>query len=121
MSDFPGPPQNGMDKDTKYIPTARLSYTLNEADARKRFEEAKRNAGREPETITTDGLPSYPESIAAVFPKAKHKVAVAMRDPEKNNNIDERLQGSFRQRIKTQRPLDAEDGAGVSGWLGHQL
>ena len=109
---------NVMDKDTKYILAARLSRTRGQKDARAVFAEAKRNAARDPDTITTDGLSHYFEGIKAVFPKAKHIVSQGVYEPV-NNNISERLQGSFRQRIKTQRGLQARRTAQdyLDGWV----
>ena len=94
---------NVMDKDTRYILAARLgARSLKNAIAL--FTEAQRNAAKEPKTITTDGLPSYPDGIKTVFHHTEHIVADGIYE-EVNNNLSERLQGSFRQRTKTQRGL----------------
>ena len=82
------------------------------------FDEARRNATTEPKTITTDGLGSYTDAARAVFPKAKHVVSQGIYE-EVNNNMSERLQGSFRQRTKTQRGLEARRTAQdyLDGWV----
>ena len=97
---------NIMDKDTRYILATRLSRTRNTNDAIALFEEAKANAQQGPETITTDGLGSYVDAVRAVFPKTKHVVSQGIHKPV-NNNRSERPQGSFRQRIKTMRGMEA--------------
>ena len=109
---------NVIDKKTKYILASRISHTRGENDARALFEEASRNTKVYPKTITTDGLSSYPEGIKATFPKAEHIVADGIYEPV-NNNISERLQGSFRQRIKTQRGLQMRKTAQdyLDGWV----
>ena len=95
---------NVMDKDTRYVLAARVSPTRNTEDAIAVFEIAKQNAAREPKKVTTDGLGSYTDAARAVFPNTQHVVSEGIYEPV-NNNLSERLQGSFRQRTKTQRGL----------------
>ena len=108
---------NIMDKKTRYILAARVSPTRNTNDAIALFEEAKRNATSEPKSITTDGLGSYVDAVKAVFPKTMHVVADGIYEPV-NNNMSERLQGSFRQRIKTMRGMEMRRTSNdyVRGW-----
>ena len=108
---------NIMDKKTRYILAVRVSPTRNTEDAMVLFEQAKMNAAREPESITTDGLGSYVDAARAVFPKTKHIVSEGIYEPV-NNNLSERLQGSFRQRTKTQRGLEMQRTANeyMRGW-----
>ena len=109
---------NVMDKDTRYVLAARVSPTRNTEDAIAVFEIAKQNAAREPKTVTTDGLGSYLGAAKAVFPKAQHVVSQGIYEPV-NNNLSERLQGSFRQRTKTQRGLGMTRTANeyIRGWV----
>ena len=108
---------NIMDRKTRYILATRVSPTRNTEDAMALFEQAKMNAIQEPKTITTDGLGSYVDAVRAVFPKTEHVVADGIYEPV-NNNMSERLQGAFRQRIKTQRGLETQRTANdyVRGW-----
>ena len=110
---------NVMDKKTRYVLAARLSSTRNTNDAIAVFEKAQRNAFHSPKKITTDGLASYTDAVKAVFPKGtQHEVSEGIYELI-NNNMSERLQGSFRQRTKTQRGLEARRSAQeyLDGWV----
>ena len=96
---------NVMDKDTRYVLAVRLSSTRDANDAIAVFERARDNALHPPRKITTDGLGSYVEAAKLVFPDAEHEVSDGVYELV-NNNLSERLQGSFRQRTKTQRGLE---------------
>lgn len=109
---------NVLDKDSRYILAAHLATHRGENDAHRVMEKALRNARRPPKKITTDGLGSYVDAIRAVFPKAEHEVSEGIYK-EINNNLSERLQGSIRQRTKTQRGLQMQ-GTGqdyLDGWV----
>ena len=96
---------NVMDKDSRYILAAHLSQHRGENDARRVMEKALAAADRPPRKVITDGLDKYPEGIKAVLPSGTvHEVSEGLYE-EVNNNISERLQGSIRQRTKTQRGL----------------
>ncbi len=98
---------NVMDRDTRYVLAVHLSPTRDTNDAIVVMEKAKDNAAGLPKTVTTDGLGSYTDAIRAVFPiGTKHVVSEGIYESV-NNNLSERLQGSFRQRTKTQRGLQA--------------
>ena len=109
---------NIMDKKTRYILAARVSPTRDTNDAIELFEKAQWNALRDPDTITTDGLGSYVDAVKAVFPKTRHIVSEGIYE-EVNNNMSERLQGSFRQRIKTQRGHETQRTSQdyLDGWV----
>ena len=96
---------NVMDKDSRYVLAAHLSRHRGTNDAIKVFEKALANSTHPPKKVTTDGLGSYVDAMRAVFPKGTgHEVAEGIYELT-NNNLSERLQGSFRQRTKTQRGL----------------
>ena len=109
---------NIMDEATRYILAVRISRTRNSNDAIALFEKAKLAAASPPQRITTDGLASYVDAVKAVFPGARHVVSQGIHQPV-NNTISERLQGSFRQRTKTQRGLQARRTAQeyLDGWV----
>ena len=97
---------NVMDTKSRYVLAVHLSRHRGTNDAIKVMEKALSNAASPPKKITTDGLGSYVDAIKAVFPKeTEHIVSKGIRH-EINNNLSERLQGSFRQRTKTQRGLE---------------
>ena len=96
---------NVMDKDSRYILAVHLSRHRGVHDATKVMWKALQNAQKPPKKVTTDGLKSYVDAIKSVFPKStEHVVSEGIRQ-EINNNISERLQGTFRSRTKTQRGL----------------
>ena len=98
---------NVMDAKTRYVLAVHLSSKRDTNDAIAVFEKALANASRPPKKITTDGLGSYVDAVRAVFPRGtQHEVADGIYEIS-NNNLSERLQGSFRQRTKTQRGLQA--------------
>ncbi len=98
---------NVMDRKTRYVLAAHLSAHRNKEAAIKVMEKALAAAKKPPKTITTDGLEAYVEAIETVFPKStKHIVSKGIRS-EVNNNLSERLQGTFRSRTKTQRGLES--------------
>ncbi len=62
-------------------------------------------ADKPPKTISTDKLRSYIQPVKDVLPEGQHIQSEGMR-ASVNNNLSERLQGTFRDRIKTLRGLD---------------
>ena len=95
---------NVMDASTRYVLPSRISRRRGLNDACAVFRKALRNASGPPTTITTDGLPTYPEAIKTVFPNTQHIVSQSIYEPV-NNNLSERLQGDFRQCSKPLRGL----------------
>lgn len=96
---------NVMDRDTRYVLAVHLSKHRGAGDAERVMAKALRaNGGAAPKTITTDGLGSYGAAISLMFPHTKHIVSEGIHKPV-NNNLSERLQGTFRDRTKTLRGL----------------
>ena len=96
---------NVMDAKTRYILASYLSPRRNTDAATRTLRKAARFAANPPERIRTDKLGSYTEAIKRVFPDAEHIQSEGIRSPV-NNNLSERLQGTFRQRTKTLRGLE---------------
>ena len=97
---------NVMDRDSRYLLATLLSANRGTREAIKVMEMALANADRPPKKVVTDGLESYPEAIRTVFPRGTvHEVSKGIHE-EINNNISERLQGSIKDRTKTQRGLE---------------
>ena len=109
---------NVMDAKTKYVLAVHLTSSRNTGDAIRVFEKAKESAVHPPKKVTTDGLGSYVDAAKAVFPGAEHEVSQGIYEIP-NNNVSERLQGSFRQRTKTQRGLESRVTAQdyLDGWV----
>ena len=96
---------NVMDAKTRYVLASHLSPNRDQRAAVAVMRKAARAAQNPPETVKSDRLASYPPAVAAVFPDAKHVQADGIRALN-NNNLSERLQGTYRQRTKTLRGLD---------------
>lgn len=89
-----------------HLLAVRVSKARTIPDAVKLFNEAKARAARKPKQIITDGLAAYPEGIEAVFGgDTRHTIAEGITF-KPNNNLIERLNGTFRERIKVMRGLD---------------
>ena len=99
---------NVMDAETRFVLASYLSEHRGLKAAEAVMEMASEAAQSHPEVIKTDGLGSYPQAISLVFPKTKHVVSEGIR-AEINNNLSERLQGTYRDREKTLRGLDGRE------------
>ena len=71
---------------------------------------ARERAANPPREVKTDGLASYSGAMKTAFPlwQVKHVVSQGIR-ARINNNLSERLQGTFRDRDKTLRGLKTRD------------
>ena len=94
-----------MDRDTRYILASHLSPTRDGRAARAVLRKALAAADKPPETITTDKWRAYLKPIREMMPDARHVQSEGLT-AEINNNLSERLQGTYRDRIKTLRGLD---------------
>ncbi len=108
---------NVMDEDTRYILASHLSYRRDGHAARAAIRKAAAAADGPPKKITTDKWRAYIKPIKDILPEAEHVQSQGMR-AEVNNNLSERLQGTFRDRTKTLRGLDSiESGQRyLDGW-----
>ena len=109
---------NVMDADTRYILASHLTVERDAAAATAVMRKALAAADGPPDSITTDKLRSYLSAIKKVFPDAKHIQSEGIR-AEVNNNLSERVQGTFRQRTKTLRGLDHKESGQLylDGWV----
>lgn len=99
---------NVMDVKTRFVLASYLSENRDLEAAETVMEMASEAAQTHPTVIKTDGLGSYPGAISLVFPKTKHVVSKGIR-AEINNNLSERLQGTYRDREKTLRGMDSRE------------
>ena len=108
---------NVMDTKTRYILASHLSRTRTKKAAIETMEQAKTAAGKDPKTIKTDKLTSYRPAITEVFPKTLHIKSQGLTS-SLNNNMSERLQGTYRSREKTLRGLDSMESGQryLDGW-----
>ena len=97
---------NVMDADTRFVLAAYLTPDRNIRAAQTTLALARERSATHPEELKTDGLASYRRALPRAFPtrKVKHTVSQGIR-AEINNNLSERLQGTFRDRDKTLRAL----------------
>ena len=109
---------NVMDEDTRYILASHLSKRRDSRAATAVMRKAQKAAANTPKTVKTDKLGSYVGGIENVWGgDVQHIQSEGIR-AELNNNLSERLQGTYRQRTKTLRGLDnAESGqVYLDGW-----
>jgi len=119
---------NVMDEDTRFHLASVISKERKIENARKVFQVAKkRSHGDKPKLIVTDGLGSYKKAVKKEFHTKKrgieHLSNVGIQGKKTiwgkfDNNPVERLQGTIRDRNKTQRGLKREDSMFIKG---HQL
>ena len=97
---------NVMDGRSRYILASHLSKARDAAAAIETLRKATQAADKPPKYFFSDKLPSYLPALREVIPKAKHYQSQGF-DADINNNLSERLQGTYRDRIKTLRGLDS--------------
>ena len=96
---------NVMDARTRYVLASHLSPNRDQRAAVAVMRKAAEAAKNPPRIVKTDRLGSYPAAVKQVFPDARHVQSDGIRG-EVNNNLSERVQGTYRQRIKTLRGLE---------------
>ncbi len=119
---------NVIDDETRFHLASVISKKRTIDDARMALRTAKkRSHGKRPVAIVTDGLRSYEQAVDKEFHTARmdtiHIGNVGIRgqkleDDYFDNNIVERLQGTIRERNKTQRGLKDEYSSFIRG---HQI
>ena len=105
-----------MDADTRFLLACRVTKTRFVEDAKKPLKDAKERAGKRPDAIVTDGLQAYRTAIPNEFydktaPIQNPHVRLYNFETKPNNNIVERLNGTFRERSKVQRGLYSDETA----------
>ncbi len=97
---------NVMDSETRYILASHLTPRRDANAARVVLRKAALAAEKPPETIMTDKLKSYLSAVKDVLPETRHMQSEGLT-ADLNNNLSERLQGTYRSRVKTLRGLDS--------------
>jgi transposase-like protein len=101
---------NVMDAKTRYLLACQVTETRFVDDAQKPLQQAKAAASTRPHAVVTDGLQAYKQAIKNEFYDPNALVVnphLRLKDFETkpNNNIVERLNGTFRERTKVMRSL----------------
>ena len=109
-----------MDADTRFWIAQEVADSKFKHDARSLLKMGKEAAGKRPAVFVTDGLPAYRDAFNKEFrtmkgPRAKHVSDIHIKDQKKNNNIQERLNGEFRDREKVFRGLKKDDSPAIAG------
>ena len=110
---------NVMDAKTRYILAAHLSENCDTIEAEIVMEKARDAAGIMPKSIKTDKLKSYIGGVDKVFGgEVKHEQSEGVHALV-NNNLSERLQGTFRGRTKVRRGIKNRKAgqAFFDGWV----
>ena len=109
---------NVMDSETRYILASHITPRRDAQAARVVLRKALAAADKPPKTISTDKLASYNKPIKELMPEARHMQSQGMH-ADNNNNMSERLQGTFRERIKTLRSMSNRKTAQhyLDGWV----
>ncbi len=109
---------NVMDSKTRYILASHLTPRRDANAARVVLRKAALAADTPPKTITTDKLKSYMPAVKNVLPESRHVQSEGIR-ADNNNNLSERLQGTFRDRTKTLRGMDSRKTGQhyLDGWV----
>ena len=108
---------NVMDSKTRYVLASHLGRNRDHKAALATMERAKAAAASPPKMIVTDKLRSYDKAIKQVFPDAMHVKSEGIK-MAMNNNMSERLQGTYRSRVKTLKGLDSVESGQryLDGW-----
>ena len=106
-----------MDAKTRYILSIHLTPRRTKEAAAVTIRKAIEAAGKQPKSFVSDQLGSYIQPLKMLSPRTKH-VAVEGLDAEPNNNLSERLQGTFRDRTKVARGFKSQETgqAFLEGW-----
>ena len=97
---------NVMDSGTRYLLASYLTPRHDLPAARAVMRKAAQAADKPPESIKTDRLRAYVRTIKEIFPEAEHIQSQGIK-ADINNNLSERVNGTFRDRLKTMRSLDS--------------
>ncbi len=97
---------NVMDGKTRYILATHLSKQRDARAAKTVMRKALASADKPPDSFFSDKLRSYLPALKEVLPGAKHYQSEGLA-ADINNNLSERLQGTFRDRERTLRGMEA--------------
>jgi len=107
---------NVMDSQTRFLLACKVTKNKYSKDARKPLKDSKKRTRQRPDAIVTDGLQAYKEAIKKEFYDRSariHNPHLRLKSFEirPNNNIIERLNNTYRERLKIMRGLSKIGGA----------
>ena len=107
-----------IDLKTRYLLASHISPNRYLGDARIVLAKAAKRAGKKPNVVVSDSLPSYPQAIAEVYGDTRH-IRYKGITKEPNNNVLERFHGTLKARTKVMRGLKGIESAKLftDGWL----
>lgn len=109
-----------MDHDTRFWIAQEVANSKFKHNARTLLKMGKEKTGKTPKIFVTDGLPAYNDAFKKEFwtlknPRVKHIKEIHLKNQVANNNIQERLNGEFRDREKVFRGLKKDDSPAIVG------
>ncbi len=111
-----------MDNETRFWIAQEVADSKFKHDAQSLLKMGKTVTKKTPSVFVTDGLPAYNDAFKKEFaPKnflhkpSKHVKEVHFKNQVANNNIQERLNGEFRDREKVFRGLKKDDSPAIDG------
>jgi len=104
-----------MDDETRFWIAQEVAETKDKHDARTLFIQAKKLMGKQPITLTTDGLPSYAVASSQIFKGTNHIRQIQLKGQTHNNKM-ERMNGEIRDREKTMRGLKTTNTTILQGY-----
>jgi len=105
---------NVIDEETRLLLACAVTYGRSAQDAEIAIKEAIKNAKTKPQTIVTDGSPSYGKAIRNLFKQneVQHVSKVKFTDKQ-NNNLVERVHETIKGRLKNARNLNSPETAAL--------
>ena len=113
-----------MDGSTRFCLSHDMGDRKDGYNAERLLAVAKARAGKTPRVFVSDSLPSYGYAFDKVFAashprqKCRHISEARLRG-KKNNNIEERLNGTFREREKILRGIKMAGSPTIAGFITH--
>ena len=111
-----------MDNETRFWLAHEVADSKFKHNAESLLRMGKKAAGKTPSVLVTDGLPAYRDAFRKTYaPRnflhkdSRHIREIHLRNQAANNNIQERLNGEFRDREKAFRGLKRADSPAVAG------
>ena len=109
-----------MDNDTRFWIAQEVADSKFSHDAQNLLAMGKKVTKKIPSVFVTDGLPAYNDAFKKEFwtlknPRAKHIKEIHLKNQVTNNNIQEKLNGEFRDREKVFRGIKKADGSIITG------
>ena len=110
-----------MDQETRYWIAQEVADRKEGHDARGLLQKAKQVTQKKPKVFITDGLPSYHEAYKKEYWTVKREdrtlhIRHIHLSGDRNNNIQERLNGEIRDREKVMRGLKKKDTPILTGY-----